>query len=115
MKQIDFASISPNLSHACKFDLSSCIYTALDGLKDSLFLSMSVSSMSHKCLCLVRLENSVPVNSEESVTVQHLGFACGSRQEQSGTVQPHGTFSTSTLNAPPEGWDPKGELPKTQP
>lgn len=46
MKQIGFASISPNLSYACKFDLSSWIHTALGDLKDSLFLSSSVSSTS---------------------------------------------------------------------
>lgn len=48
MKQIGFASISPNLSYACKFDLSSWIHTALGGLKDSLFLSSSVSSTSSR-------------------------------------------------------------------
>lgn len=53
MKQIGFASISPNLSYACKFDLSSCIYTALGGLKASLFQSPSVSSTSPKFRYLV--------------------------------------------------------------
>lgn len=50
MKQIAFASISPNLGYACKFDLSSRIYTALGGLKDSLSQSPPVSFASPEFL-----------------------------------------------------------------
>lgn len=92
MKQIAFASISPNLSHACKFILSSRIHTALGGLKGSFVPESSSPFLQPRCCSVSHQDGGGPNGSQ-----QPLRCTQQPNTEQRGTAATFGVSHRKDL------------------